>query len=103
MDRDCRLRSRAELDHILDNHKLWRKKNACSESKETLCANSALHDPLRADLSGARLPLAYLIDADLVDADLSGTDLSGGDLAFANLTGASFDYADLTGASFDSA
>src|SRR5271157_4823805 len=78
-DRDGKVRSRADLDEILKQHKLWLDSEQKSGS--------------RADLRGAHLGGAHLIGADLSHANLSGADLSGADLHEANLANA-----DLSGA-----
>ena len=114
MDRDCHIRTRAELDRILENHNLWVKKFAAHPDDQAATAHGVWRDPLRADLSGAQLHDADLTGANLIGADLAGADftynadltdanLSGADLLDAHLetahmVGANLMYADLTGA-----
>jgi uncharacterized protein YjbI with pentapeptide repeats len=104
MDGDCHIRTRADLDRILKNHKLWIKKySTYLEDPKALATHGALRDRLRADLSGAQLRFADLNGADLIEADLTGADLIEADLtrAFltgADLTGSVLPGADLTGA-----
>lgn len=94
MDRDCHIRTRADLDSILDNHKFWNVKYvAVTFLPKALAAHGALRDGLRADLSGAHLRFADLTGAILSDADLTGANLGDADLPRAHLDGA-----DLTGA-----
>ena len=57
----------------------------------------------RANLSGAKLSLAYLVRADLSEARLSGAYLVGADLSEANLSEASLSEANLSGARLDRA
>ena len=56
-----------ELDHVLNQHKLWLESNS-NQGK-------------RADLSDANLYCAHLPAADLSGADLFGADLRGADLS----------------------
>jgi uncharacterized protein YjbI with pentapeptide repeats len=100
MDRDCHIRTRAELvDRILANHKLWLKKYAAYLGDEdALEEYGALRDPLLADLSRADLRGANLREANLTRAYLGAADLSGAILQHADLTDAQLDGADLTGA-----
>ena len=77
----------AELNKILDEHKLWLKTNG-QEGK-------------KADLSYADLRYADLRSADLRYADLSSADLSSADLRYANLRYADLRYADLSSANLD--
>jgi hypothetical protein len=90
MDGQCHLRTRAELDQILENHKLWLKKYRVSLAAPPQLGEAS-SDPLRADLTSA-----VLEDVDLTKADLEDADLTGADLANANLTGAVLTNADLT-------
>jgi len=71
-DRDGKPRSRADLDEILKQHRLWVE----SEGKSGT----------RADLSGANLSGAFLSRADLRSADLHGADLTGAELFDADLS-----------------
>jgi uncharacterized protein YjbI with pentapeptide repeats len=92
LDRDCNIRTRADLDGILAQHKLWLQKYSNRlYGWDFLQSIGAFRDPLHADLSGAFLPLA-----DLNGADLRFADLSGADLRFANLIGAVLEEADLS-------
>jgi uncharacterized protein YjbI with pentapeptide repeats len=117
MDRDCHVRTRADLDRIIHNHSLWtRKYRDLLSSGTALAAHGAFHDLLRADLSGAQLLHAdltgvHLERADLTsanldsviltDAHLYGADLTEADFSQADLTGAFLENADLTGAFFE--
>jgi uncharacterized protein YjbI with pentapeptide repeats len=87
------VRSRADLDAILAQHKLWLESGMTSGTGEELA---------RADLRDARLSAALLAGADLsgailYDADLRGANLSGADLSDASLTGAHLGEANLNG------
>jgi uncharacterized protein YjbI with pentapeptide repeats len=104
VDANCNRRTGADLNRILDNHKLWLKKYAASLGDQaTLLTNGALADPLRAELSSVRLLHAKLAGADLVLADLSHADLTDADLNSADLTGASLIDSDLTSADLEAA
>jgi len=76
-----------ELEIILENHKKW----LTNEGGK------------RANLSGANLNGAYLMDANLRGADLSGANLNGAYLMDANLRGADLRGADLMGANLSDA
>ncbi len=78
------VRSRADLDEVLKQHRLW--------------INSSGKSGARANLSGANLREADLHGADLRQANLSSTDLSGADLSRAALQ-----FADLHGANLNDA
>jgi len=85
-DGNCMLRSRAELDTVLQQNKLWVDSNHKSGAQ--------------ADLSGARLIGSNLENAELKGAILVGaflvnTDLSGADLSDAQLSGATFEPVEL--------
>src|SRR5271166_3690803 len=86
-DRDGKPRSRADLDEILKQHRLWVE----SEGKSGT----------RADLSGANLSGALLSGANLSDAYLPRADLSGAYLPLADLSGAEVSGADLDRAFFE--
>ena len=99
VDRDCHHHKRADLDHMLADHKLWiQKYNAYLKDPLALAAHGALKDPLRADLSQAKLQRA-----DLAGVMLDFSNLSGVDFEFASLSGASLNSADLSGADFEGA
>ena len=72
----------SELNHILNQHKLWLESNG-NQGK-------------RADLSGVNLSGAYLTRANLAGANLSGADLRSADLSGADLSGANLRSANLT-------
>ena len=91
--------NKAELDKILDNHKLWLKTNG--EEGERADLRSA--DLSSADLSSANLRYADLSYADLRSADLSSADLRYADLRSADLRSADLRYADLSYADLSSA
>ncbi len=98
-DRDGNVRSRADLDEILKQHKLWLE----SATKSGARANLEHTDLIDANLTGVHLELAHLrgavlIDAVLNGADLTFADLTGANLMSANLRGAHLDSADLNGA-----
>jgi uncharacterized protein YjbI with pentapeptide repeats len=98
MDRECHIRSRVDLNHILENHLLWLKKYKVSVGgTASLLADEALSSPLRADLSKAQLTAADLTNADLTNADLTGAVLTGAVLISTNFHGASLLGADLSG------
>jgi len=69
--------SQEELDHKLKQHRLWIE--TCGAEGE------------RANLRGADLRGAYLMDADLQRASLMGVNLRGVNLMDADLRGAKFD------------
>ena len=94
MDRDCKLRTRADLDKILANHRLWWDGNFPRSLEEKSIPERVWHDPLRAKLSGAQLDYA-----DLTGEDLSYADLSGARIESANLAGAQLNGADCEGIS----
>jgi uncharacterized protein YjbI with pentapeptide repeats len=103
MDRDCRIRTRGDLDKILANHKSWVAKYGITSLFVTEIPESEKRDPLRADLSEANLGQVDLTGAILEGADLTGTnldaaDLTGASLRIADLAGAALFRADLTGA-----
>ena len=108
-DRDGKVRSRADLDEILKQRKLWLESVGKSGAQADLRgadlsgafldqANLSGADLRGANLSGADLSGANLIGADLRGADLSGANLSDANLSDANLSGASLYEADLSGA-----
>ena len=106
------VRSRADLDTILAQHKLWLDSHEKSGTKADL-RGADLRDAhlIGADLSHAvlagailrgatlghaHLSLADLSGADLGHAHLSSADLSGADLSHAHLIGADLSLADLS-------
>jgi hypothetical protein len=88
------VRSRADLDKILAQHKLWCESHGKSGVPAELSG---------ADLSGANLREAHLTGAYLDSADLTDAHLDGADLTDAHLDGASLFGAHLNGAYLDSA
>jgi len=76
--------TKADLDQILQDHKLWVESNGIKGNM--------------AHLVWAHLEGAYLIRAQLYMANLTGAYLTGADLTRANLMGAQLSRADLTGA-----
>ena len=96
--------NKAELNKILDNHKLWLSSGGEKGERANL-SGANLSD---ADLNGADLHYANFSDADLryanlsranlryanlIDADLNGADLRYADLRYANLSRANLDFA----------
>ena len=94
----------AELQKILDEHKVWvesyRQRGDRADLRDANLRGANLSDAdLRgADLSDANLRGANLSDANLSDADLRGADLRGADLSDANLRGANLSDANLSDA-----
>jgi len=82
-----------ELDHILQQHRLWLGSDGEKGKRADLWAADLRH----ADLRGADLRSTYLQGADLWDAVLRDADLRGADLQCANLWGADLRDADLQG------
>src|SRR5271157_4374074 len=79
-DRDGKKHSRADLDEILKQHKLWwESKMTCGE---------------RADLDGADLRGANLVSTNLGGAHMTSADLRGANLFGALLTGSDLIRAD---------
>lgn len=108
-DRDGNVRSRAELDKILRQHKIWADSNHKFGTRADLAgAHLSDADLPRAVLSFARLTEADLSSGDLSRSDLSNvefehTDLSNTDLSYARLSDADLrrailDHADLSSA-----
>jgi len=109
-----KIRSRADLDEILKQHKLWldskEKSGARADFRFAHLSGWDLGDAVLrgadlgnayltgAHLSGADLTEANLSDADLTDAELGGANLSNADLISADLVGADLMKADLSGA-----
>ena len=81
----------AELNNILDKHKIWLRTNGKEGQRADLSHASLRH----ADLSYADLSYADLSHASLRHADLSYADLSHADLSYANLSYADLSYATL--------
>src|SRR5271157_5372833 len=114
-DCDGNVRSRADLDEILRQHKLWVQ----SKEKSGFRANLSHADLRGAGLNranlngtfrddtdqfdGAELVSVVLSDADLSDAGLRDADLNGAHLARANLRGAYLWDVDLIGAYLEGA
>ena len=96
-DRDGEVRTRAELDEILENHRIWK----AGEMEGTDAGIRA--DLTGADLSGADLRNADLRGADLTGAIMSRADLTGAIMSRAYLNDADLREADLTGAVLSSA
>jgi uncharacterized protein YjbI with pentapeptide repeats len=96
---DGKIITKADLDHILAEHKKW----LISTGNEGQRASLAEADLAGVNLNSANLPRADLHKAKLRGADLSGADLSranlgDADLREANLSGAYLFKADLSGA-----
>jgi Pentapeptide repeats (8 copies) len=85
-------RTRADLDKILQEHKLW------LDSGHTLGKRMFLNS---VDLTGARLTDANLTRVDLRGVDLGGADLGGADLTDAELKDANFLGAYLQGVIYE--
>ncbi|AFZ21509.1 pentapeptide repeat-containing protein [Allocoleopsis franciscana] len=81
----------------------FRKANRNTETADLSGAQISGADLINANLSGADLSGADLINADLINANLSGADLSGADLINADLSGADLINADLSGADLSGA
>jgi Pentapeptide repeats (8 copies) len=101
--RDGKVRSRADLDKLLEQHELWMDSKEKSGARADLSGADLSHADLRGTLFGADLRFANLSGAilrlaDLSYADLSHADLSHADLSFADLSGADLSHADLFGA-----
>jgi uncharacterized protein YjbI with pentapeptide repeats len=109
-DRDLKVRSRADLDKILEKHKLWLGSEhrgsgarAVLSSADLSDANLSGADLMEADLSGAELRRANLSKADLRSANLFQAYLAGAELSGANLSDATLSAADLRGANLGGA
>lgn len=89
---DGRVITRADLDQILQDHKLWLE----SDGKKGKKADLARAYLRKAKLNGAILWWAKLTGASISDADLSGAELSE-----ANLSGAELNWADQSRAFFE--
>ena len=97
-DRDGKVRSPADLDEILQQHKRWLNSNEKSGPGADLWFADLHGANLRgADLSNASLLGADLSGAHLDEANLSGADLRGVSLIEASLIGANLRDADLNG------
>ena len=83
-DRDGKVRSQADLDEILKQHKLWLD----SQGKSGARADLSGANLSKADLSGADLRAAYLSEADLTGRNLSGANLSEAHMLGAHMRGA---------------
>jgi hypothetical protein len=109
MDSGCKIRTRSELDRILENHVRWLRKY----SSVSLVFNpgdpfpelprAMARDPLRADLADAHLENADLIASRLSMARLDGADLSGAHLGGAMLSGADLTSVKLNGSDLSGA
>jgi hypothetical protein len=84
----------SELNHILEQHKLWIETNGV-QGKRAILYLAAITD---AALTYANLSDANLRYASLYGADLRGANLSYADLWDANLTGSNLTGANLSGA-----
>jgi hypothetical protein len=89
--------TRDELNHILEQHRLWLAGNGGKRANLS-GANLSYTDLTDADLRGAILTCADLWRANLWRANLRCADLSGANLSGANLTDADLTDARLTGA-----
>jgi hypothetical protein len=114
MDRTGAVRTRAELERILEDHKLWLSTNGTSGKQADLTGASLKEVDLteanlsNAHLAGARLEHAHLEGAELFGAELGGAILNDAALVKADLTSARLNGVDLRGArlegtDFDSA
>ena len=103
------VRSRADLDKILAQHKLWVDSGRKSGTQAGLIgadlrdAHLNQADLAGADLNGALLSRAHLNDADLAEANLETVFLNGADLRGANLSGANLYNAALEDANLSNA
>ena len=96
MDRNCKFRTRADLDRILAAHDAWYRQHLVfiwNPATDAAHWNEAIRDPGRADLSGADLG-----NADLTEANLRYSDLTGAFLGSASLAGAHLEQAKMAGA-----
>jgi len=111
-DRDRKVRSRADLDDISKQHKLWlltpEHKRGLDSWWESALKGANLHGAdlsyymlEEADLEGTNLSSAILAPTALGSANLKGADLSNSDLTGAILTDAWVIGADLGGAIFE--
>lgn len=109
-----RIRTRAELDEILRQHKQWVESAGASGMVADLHgANLTKSDLSGANLTGASLGRAklilanlkgaYLNETNLREANLTGANLSQAGLAGANLSGAILNSVDLSGANLSDA
>jgi hypothetical protein len=109
MDRDCRIRTRGDLDGILASHKQWLIKYAAYlDSDQALTAHGAFRDSLRANLSQSQLKGLTLIGdksthLDLRYAELTNSDFTNAVLDYADFSNASLDFTDFSNASLDGA
>ena len=96
--------SKAELDKIIDNHKLWLSSGGTKGERANLrSANLRSADLRSANLSYANLSYADLSSADLSSANLRSANLSSANLSSADLSSANLRYADLSSADLSSA
>jgi hypothetical protein len=106
---DGRVITRADLDHILNDHNLWLASNGIEGKKADLGGANLIRATLiganlsKANLSGARLyeanlSRAHLSWANLSKAELFYSNLSEAKLTWANLSGAKLSWANLSGA-----
>jgi Pentapeptide repeats (8 copies) len=98
-DSNGHVKSQADLDRILKEHKLHHN----SKGKSGTNADLSGANLISARLSGADLSGADLSSADLSGANLSGADLSSANLSGAHLFGANLSSADLFGADLSGA
>jgi uncharacterized protein YjbI with pentapeptide repeats len=84
--------SQAELDRVLEQHKLWLQTGGAQGARAYLYSTNLSH----ADLSGADLSGAYLSGASLTGADLTGANLTYADLLRANLSDVNLSDVDLS-------
>ena len=103
-DASGRIRTRAELEDILRNHKEWQESEGMA-GRQAFLKNADLTGAflIGAALSGADLSDTVLTGADLSEALLDYANLARADLTGANLTGADLSHADLTGADLSGA
>lgn len=103
-DERGRVGTRAELEHILEKHKLWLDSSKKSGAQATFVDANLTQAQLQdaelsgADLHGAILALAGLDGANLSNAHMDATTLDQATLLRTKLTHADLSYAQLTGA-----
>jgi hypothetical protein len=96
---DGRVITQADLDQILQDHKLWVQRGNAGEGKVNL--HRAILN--KVNLSGAILTQADLSATNLQEANLSGTNLRGANLSKAGLWRTDLSGADLWGANLSGA
>jgi hypothetical protein len=108
-DRTGTVRTRAELESMLEDHRLWLSSDGTAGKQANLTGASLKEADLtqanlsNAQLAGARLEHAHLEGAAPFGADLSGARLNDAALDKADLTSARLEGVDLRGARLDGA